>query len=54
MPAERTVPMPEISREAKQDVFLVVLAEMIDNSVQRIQEQCPCLVQLAQGVERGR
>jgi len=46
--------MPEISREAKQDVFFIVLAEMIDNSVQRIQEQCPCLVQLAQGVERGR
>ena len=42
--AERTVEMPEISREAKQDVFFVVLAEMIEGSIQRIEEQCPELM----------
>jgi len=44
MPQEKTVPMPEISATAKQDVFFVVLAEMIEGSIQRMEEEHPELM----------
>jgi hypothetical protein len=47
---ERTVPMPEISATAKQDVFFVVLAEMIEGSIQRMEEEHPELMRF---MERG-
>ena len=50
---EKELPMPEI--KAREDVFLIVLAEMIDSSLQRIQEQCPCLTAyVGQGEALGR
>ncbi len=46
--------MPEISREAKQDVFFVIFKEMVDDARQRLQESCPDLARMVKEAECGR
>lgn len=52
--AERTVPMPEISPEAKVDVLLWIFKGMVDDATQRLQESCPDLARMVKEVQCGR
>ena len=51
---ERTVLMPEASREARQDIFLVLFKEMVDDAKDQIREACPHLAQMVQEQGCGR